>query len=131
MSNLSSDHHQSDVLLVAGDVSDTIERFEITMEVLTRKFGLVFFLPGNHDLWLRRDGSEGRDSLQKLERIEAACEALGVLTTPQRVSLCGGQVSICPLLSFYHESFDTEPAVTKLRLPSVGRVMADYRACKW
>ncbi|KAL1498917.1 hypothetical protein AB1Y20_013439 [Prymnesium parvum] len=128
---LCSRRHLRDVLLVAGDVSDTLPLFQQTMATLALKFGLVFFVPGNHDLWLRRDGSEGKDSLRKLWRIERACEAAGVKTTPQRVRMCGGSVSICPLLSFYHESFDTEPAISRLRLPSVARVMADYRACHW
>ena len=54
------------VLLVAGDVSDRLGIFETTMEQLADAFGLVFFVPGNHDLWVRRDGSEGSDSLSKL-----------------------------------------------------------------
>ena len=123
---------QQGVLLVAGDVSDKLDRFVRTMESLVNKYALVFFTPGNHDLWLRRDGSEGADSLQKMQRLESACDALGVLTTPQRLNMeIGRTLSILPLLSFYHESFDTEPAVTALRLPSVRRVMADYRACSW
>ena len=35
-----------------GDVADTSERFERTMELFVAKFGLVFFVPGNHDLWV-------------------------------------------------------------------------------
>ena len=128
---LAASEFGNDILLVAGDVADTSECFERTMELFTQRFGLVFFTPGNHDLWTRRDGTEGSDSLAKLERIERLCDRLGVLTTPQHVQLRRGAVSVCPLLSFYHESFDAEPGIEMLRLPSVSRVMADYRACRW
>ena len=124
--------HADSVLLVAGDVSDRIGVFEATMSTLADAFGAVFFVPGNHDLWVRRDGSEGTDSLQKLERLTAICESLGVFTTPQRVRMArGGVVSICPLLSFHHTSFDTEPDVEHLRLPSARVTVTDFRATRW
>ena len=120
------------VLLVAGDVSDRLGVFESTMEALADAFGAVFFVPGNHDLWVRRDGSEGNDSLDKLQRLTAICESLGIFTTPQRVRMAsGGAVSICPLLSFHHASFDTEPDVEYLRLPSARVTVTDFRATVW
>ena len=126
------DAHADSVLLVAGDVSDRIGVFETTMAALAEAFGLVFFVPGNHDLWVRRDGSEGADSLQKLRRLERICESLGVLTTPQRVRMAsGGAISICPMLSFHHTSFDTEPDVPYLRLPSARVTVTDFRATRW
>eukprot|EP00325_Prymnesiales_sp_UTEX-LB-985_P030181 CAMPEP_0174740036 /NCGR_PEP_ID=MMETSP1094-20130205/72611_1 /TAXON_ID=156173 /ORGANISM="Chrysochromulina brevifilum, Strain UTEX LB 985" /LENGTH=385 /DNA_ID=CAMNT_0015943671 /DNA_START=63 /DNA_END=1217 /DNA_ORIENTATION=+ len=123
---------ESSVLLVAGDVSDRISVFEKTMEVLAEAFGAVFFVPGNHDLWVRHDGSEGKDSLQKMRKLDNICEALGVLTTPQRVRMASGStISICPLLSFHHFSFDTEPDVPYLRLPSARATVTDFRATQW
>lgn len=124
--------HTSDVLLVAGDVSDDGVTFEATMDALAGSFGAVFFVPGNHDLWLKRDGTEGADSLEKLRRLTATCNACGVLTTAQQIAMeSGTTMSIVPMLSWYHESFDTEPDITALRLPQARAVVADYKATVW
>ena len=120
------------ILLVAGDVSDRLGTFETTMEALAASFGAVFFVPGNHDLWVRRDGSEGLDSLQKAQRLEEVCRSLSVLTTPQRARMASGDsISICPLLSFHHIDFDTEPDVPHLRLPSARVTVTDFKATRW
>ena len=122
--------HRDDVLLVAGDVSDDLATFEETMAALSCSFGAVFFVPGNHDLWTRK--ASGRDSCDKLRLLTSICNDHGVLTTPQRLSMrCGQLVSVVPLLSWYHSSFDTEPEVEQLRLPGARAVVSDYRATKW
>ena len=124
--------HRADALIVAGDVSSRLSTFAATLAALTTSFGAVFFVPGNHDLWVRRDGTEGADSLEKLRRLHEVCDALGVLTTPQRLTMAAGApLCVLPLLSWYHTSFDTEPAVKALRLPSARAVVSDFRACKW
>lgn len=46
---------KKEVLLVAGDVAETYEKFVLTMSLLKASFEHVFFVPGNHDLWLRRE----------------------------------------------------------------------------
>lgn len=45
-----------DALVVAGDVAETRDNFARTMEALRERFDAVFYVPGNHDLWLRREG---------------------------------------------------------------------------
>lgn len=126
---------RSDVLLVAGDVSNSLCTFCETMETLTLAFGLVFFVTGNHDLWMRSEDVSSDQpyvhSLEKLDRLEEACERLGVVTTAQSVQLRSGRITIAPLLSFYHAQFDTEPAITAMRMPSVKAAVTDYRACRW
>ena len=98
------------------------------MAALADAFALVVFVPGNHDLWVRKDGSEGSDSLQKLRRLERICESLGVIYTPQTLRMAtGDSVSVCPLLSFHHKSFDTEPDVPYLRLPGCRATVTDVR----
>ena len=57
----------------SGDVADSLGVFEAAMSQLRRKFGVVFWVPGNHEFWLRRDGSEGADSLEKWARLEELC----------------------------------------------------------
>ena len=122
--------HDDDVLLVAGDVSDDPTTFEATMAAFASSFGAVFFVPGNHDCWTRRDS--GLDSFEKLKQIRQICGEHGVLTTPQTLTMrCGGAVSVLPLLSWYHTSFDTEPDVTQIKLPPAKAVVGDYRATRW
>lgn len=53
--NLSPTEYKQHTLILAGDVSDNLETFEITMKLLKEKFNNVFFVPGNHDLWCRRE----------------------------------------------------------------------------
>lgn len=53
---LSNVKHKNDVLLVAGDVAETCSMFVVTMSLLKERFEHVFYVPGNHDLWCRREG---------------------------------------------------------------------------
>ena len=100
------------------------------MVAFASSFGAVFFVPGNHDCWTRRDS--GLDSFEKLKQLRQICGEHGVLTTPQTLTMrCGGAVSVLPLLSWYHTSFDTEPDVTQIKLPPAKAVVGDYRATRW
>lgn len=71
--------HKRNVLLVAGDIADRIETIAETLSVLRARFCHVFYTPGNHELWVR-DG--GGDSLEKMRRIVALCDELGIQTRP-------------------------------------------------
>ncbi|KAL5212490.1 hypothetical protein ABZP36_023337 [Zizania latifolia] len=44
-----------DALVVAGDVAETWDNFARTMAALRERFGAIFYVPGNHDLWLHRE----------------------------------------------------------------------------
>ncbi|KAL1551288.1 acyl-carrier-protein phosphodiesterase PptH-like [Salvia divinorum] len=115
------------VLLVAGDVAETHQNFVVSMSILRDKFDRVFFVPGNHDLWLRREKIDYLSSLDKLDKLLDACEKLGVETKP---SIVDG-VGIIPLYSWYHESFDEERDITGIRIPSLAMACKDYHVCKW
>ena len=54
-----SDEHTEDALIMAGDVSDDINTYTKTIEVLSKAFGHVFVVPGNHDLWCRKVSGRG------------------------------------------------------------------------
>src|SRR5262249_62009543 len=58
--------YQADTLIVAGDIADRADRIERTLELLRSRFGQVFYTPGNHELWVRRDW---RGSNEKLEEV--------------------------------------------------------------
>ncbi|KAG8368682.1 hypothetical protein BUALT_Bualt15G0071100 [Buddleja alternifolia] len=125
--SLSSDTYSKDVLVVAGDVAETFATFVLTMSLLKNKFQHVFFVPGNHDLWLRREKSDYLDSLDKLDKLLEACQRLGVETKP---SVVGG-LGLIPLYSWYHESFDEERDITGIRIPSLEMACKDFHVCKW
>ena len=40
-------------------------------------------------------------------------------------------VWVCPLLSFHHQAFDTEPDVQGWDVPTAADTMLDYRECVW
>lgn len=56
--SLSTVRYKNDVLVVAGDVAETYKNFIMTMSILKDRFEHVFFVPGNHDLWCRREGDD-------------------------------------------------------------------------
>ncbi|WVZ15756.1 hypothetical protein V8G54_013322 [Vigna mungo] len=115
---LSNVKHRNDVLLVAGDVAETYSKFVLTMSLLKERFEHVFYVPGNHDLWCRRDGQNYVDSLEKLSKLLDACKRIGVETNPKVID----EVGIVPLFSWYHESFDKEKDITGFRIPSLEMV---------
>ncbi|XP_078427374.1 uncharacterized protein LOC144699909 [Wolffia australiana] len=124
---LSIDSYASSALIVAGDVAETRENFAATMKLLKDRFRRVFFVPGNHDLWLRKEKGLFLHSLEKLNALLDVCRELGVETSPAVV----GDVGIIPLYSWYHQSFDKEKDVSGIRIPSIDTVCKDFYACKW
>ena len=87
------------VLILAGDVSHRMARLETALACLHDRFADVFYVPGNHEPWLRDGGFV--DSLAKLDRILQLCDSLGVKTAPGKVGTDGTPVWIVPLLSWY------------------------------
>jgi len=117
-----------------GDVSDSLQHLEDTLQLLVRRFATVFFIPGNHDLWCG-DGPCG-DSLAKLQEIRRVCDQLGVVTTPKRISGSSegsGEkgVVVCPLFSWHHKSFDVEPDLEGRVIPPVHKAMCDFQLRNW
>ncbi len=97
--------HHSDALIVAGDATDRLDRLEALFRELTEQFLHVLFVPGNHELWVRRSGHD--DSLKKFHAIKALCRETGVKMEP----LLMGQyqkVWLVPLLSWYDDKDQPE-----------------------
>eukprot|EP00041_Stephanoeca_diplocostata_P028344 m.801212 g.801212 ORF g.801212 m.801212 type:complete len:484 (-) comp23357_c1_seq7:720-2171(-) len=125
--------HDNDFIIVAGDISDKIEVLRATLTCLRDIFGAgVAFVPGNHDLWCEKNGTE--TSLEKYSEVMRVCTDLGVHTRPVHLTgLHSPQQSmlIVPLLSWYHTSWDTEPDIPDLSLPPVSLAAMDFRRCRW
>jgi predicted phosphodiesterase len=116
--NLSRQDYQDDVLILAGDVSDIVSLFAEALESLKKRFREVLFVPGNHDLWVHRNGCS--DSLVHFHEIVKLTDACGVHTGPTHF----GPLSIVPLFGWYDYSFG-EPSEQILDL------WVDFSACRW
>lgn len=120
LQQLSLQDYKNDVVLIAGDIADHLPVIAKTLSHMRARFGRVFYVPGNHELWTRRDGGH---SAAKLERILHLCDNLGVCAKPSRA----GELWIVPLLSWYDEGFDEDRSADTEALEA----WADYYFCKW
>src|SRR6185295_6126655 len=96
IANLSMTEYQDDVLILAGDVTDTQRLLGWCLSTLAKRFWKVLFVPGNHELWVIREDRD-KDSLQKFDDVCAVVESSGASMQPFRERM----VSIIPLLSWY------------------------------
>ena len=131
--NLSSADYTKDTLLLAGDASHDQDTLADALESLRAKFERIFFVPGNHDLWLRT--ARFNDSMEKLGAVLKLCQKLDVLTNPARID-CGGErtgVWIVPLYAWYEKP---EESSGSLFVPKMGedpalKMWADNKEVKW
>ena len=131
LENLSHQDHQGDGLVVAGDVSDDLEILARTLSALQAKFARVAFVPGNHELWVRRD--EAPDSIAKFRRVIQLTTSLGVAVEPVRLGRGDAAAWIVPLLGWYTTP---EEGIDSLYLPVPGhdagiRGWLDFRFTRW
>jgi predicted phosphodiesterase len=119
LADLSLADYRDDLLILAGDVSDTRRLLEWGLCTLTKRFKRVFFVPGNHDLWVIRDSGD-KNSLQKFDEVCAVVEGSGASMRPGRER----GVSIMPLLAWYDYSFG-QPG------DELQSTWLDYRCCRW
>ena len=112
--------HRGDALIVAGDVADSIPLVTDVLGELRQRFAELCFVPGNHELWVRRDP---RDSVEKFHAVLAACAGIGVRTEPARA----GAAWVVPLFSWYDAAFDVrgEGDIASLE------AWSDRYFCRW
>lgn len=92
--------HRLDALIIAGDVTDRLDRLQQLFEIVVPCFHRVLFVPGNHELWIRR--SDFADSLQKFAALQELCRHQGVQMEPVKIGQFR-QVWLVPLLSWYDD----------------------------
>ena len=125
--------YKRDALIVAGDATASKPLLEETFRHLQAAFAAVFFVVGNHDLWTKGRGTEGwhpsrNDSVKRLQDILRLCEGMGVMTKPA----CAGGAIIAPIVSWHHQSWDTEPDITGWKdIPPAELCMMDYHLNVW
>jgi predicted phosphodiesterase len=119
LERLSEQDYQADVLILAGDIADSLSLVEWGLSAVVRRFAAVLYVPGNHDLWVGRD-NDRETSLDRFERVRQLAHACGASTAP----FTQGSLSIVPLFGWYDYSFG-EPS-RELR-----RRWMDFRQCRW
>lgn len=62
---LSETEYKEDAIIIAGDISDDLQVIKDTLKLFLSKWAHVFFVPGNHELWMRRSDAHLRDSLRE------------------------------------------------------------------
>jgi predicted phosphodiesterase len=112
--------HRGDALIVAGDVADSLAVLRDTLELLVSRFAEVFFVPGNHELWVR---GEERTSVDKFHAVLRVCAQAGVRTQPARM----GGAWVVPLFSWYDASFDVRCEGVHAELEA----WSDRYFCRW
>ena len=87
------DWDETDMIVVAGDISHQMDRIEHSLLLLKQTGAEVLFVPGNHEAWLAVSSTtptkSNYSSLSKLEDIETLCRKLGVYTTGDCVCVGG------------------------------------------
>jgi len=123
---ISAVDHVDDALILAGDVAHRFKVLARVLESLRARFSGLFFVPGNHDLWVRDDGD---DSIAKFQRILELCDQLGIATHPTRI----GGYHIVPLFSWYEPGFGQRGAAPPGTDATGGIPVrwADRRHCRW
>ena len=117
---LLSARYLEDVVVVAGDIADDLKIIAWTLRALRSKFGKVFYVPGNHELWVR---NTPHDSVEKFHQILSLCDEIGIFTRPARA----GETWIIPLFSWYDAGFDDDNTADAATLEG----WADFYFCKW
>jgi predicted phosphodiesterase len=119
VSSLSATDYTEDILVLAGDVADTLPLLAWGLKSLAGKFRQVLFVPGNHDIWVMREPNQQK-SLDKFRTVCGVAEDCGVSMRPFHC----GTLSIVPLLAWYDYSFGSPQE-------ELHRMWLDYDACAW
>jgi predicted phosphodiesterase len=116
--SLSNHDYKHDCLIIAGDISDSLSLIARCFELLTRKFHSVFYVPGNHDLWVRNHSQNS--SFGKFYELLELARDFGVITQEESF----GTTIIIPMFSWYDLSFGEMSETLTER-------WMDFYHCKW
>jgi 3',5'-cyclic AMP phosphodiesterase CpdA len=107
--------HDSDWLIVCGDVSDTLADVEWALGLLAQRFAKVVWVPGNHELWSTPEEEPELRGELRYRRLVEVCRGAGVLTPEDAYPVWRGEsgpLTIAPLFVLYDYSFSTNIAPT-------------------
>ena len=129
--DLSNSDYRDAALILAGDVTHRLDRLETALTCLRQKFAKVFYVPGNHELWLLQ--SDCVNSLDKFNAILELCSSLGVHTQSARIGTGAAAVWLVPLYSWYVKPEEGESSLflTKPGEDPTLKVWSDNYFVKW
>ncbi len=129
---LSDREFLDDMLIIAGDATDNLQRLLDLLIAMRQKFAIVAFVPGNHELWLAKDSYN--HSIEKFEAILNACAEIDIATQPVRFGQADQAVWVVPLFSWY-EPDPENPASLFVEKDGVAdktdQVWRDYFLTRW
>ncbi len=101
LDRLCGQSHSDEIIIVAGDIASKLERIGDGLKQLAESYAGVFFVPGNHDLWV--EPSSGSNSLQRFEELLSLCAECGVETQSTILKNENGDraVAILPMFTWY------------------------------
>ncbi|MFR9755003.1 metallophosphoesterase family protein [Streptomyces sp. TR06-5] len=101
-------HSERDWLLVAGDVGETFDDIVRTMELLSRRFARVVWVPGNHELWTVPNDPVQLRGEERYRHLVDTLRGLDVLTPEDPYPVwegLGGPVAVVPMFLLYDYTF--------------------------
>lgn len=105
-----------DWLLVAGDVAERTTDIVSALDVLSRRFVKVVWVPGNHELWTVEEDPVRLRGEARYRHLVDVCRSLGVVTPEDPYPVWpgpDGPVAVAPLFLLYDYTFRPEGAATK------------------
>ena len=129
---LNSPEYRDAALILAGDATDHLDKLATLLRHFVKHFAVVLFVPGNHELWIRRD--EAADSIEKFQQVLALCDELGVHTRPLRFGQGDGATWLVPLFSWYtkpEQGDDSLYRPKKAESDKTERIWSDNHFCQW
>jgi hypothetical protein len=145
------------VFIIPGDIGSSIIQMMKVFLHLRNHYDLVCYMPGNHEAWtvgsLRKSRSletteevkspltTAENSIEKLSEVNHIAKLCGVHTGPVTVSYgsdsSSSSLTLLPLHSWYHSSFDSEPEIQHPGFLENERIFpfkmkwSDFRMCSW
>jgi 3',5'-cyclic AMP phosphodiesterase CpdA len=107
---------EADWLIVCGDVGETLEDIEQTLDLLRVRFAKVIWVPGNHELWTLPQESPQLRGEQRYRHLVQLCRRMAILTPEDPYPVWegrGGPATIAPLFLLYDYTFGRNIASTK------------------
>lgn len=118
LNQLSRSDYTEDILLLGGDISDSLPLIEESFAVFTERFQQVAFVPGNHDIWIK--SSDFSCSIDKFHHLLQLAKIYQIQTESFQIRT----TQIVPMFSWYDFSFG-EPSAT------LTRSWMDFYRCRW
>lgn len=116
--SLSQCDYVEDILIFSGDISHDIFLIELAFKTFSNCFKEVYFVPGNHDLWVKC--KEDENSFERFSFLIKLATQYGISTCYKVFE----KFAIIPILSWYDFSFG-EPEKRLLRM------WGDFVRCDW